>query len=142
MDDITQLIWNTLTPEAQETPPDPLQESFSFDPDSFSLEEVIRLLYELSHRYLHRIPPLAFLSTTRGASYTGLSFFQLRKIFERHRAEAEVLSVGITRVMTGQTFSLMFQFTPRSQGTMSISWGEDSLQEEVRKLVWNRLGLD
>ena len=144
-DDITEMIWKTVGKEQPESSiPVRLNERFHFEPQGFSVETLVEVFNEISRSYLHRIPPVAFLSTLHGDSYTGLSFYQLIKVFDRHAGEIDVLSVGITKIMTGQTLSLMFQFYPSDEapyGTLSMMWGDTRKHDVVRELIWEELNL-
>ena len=144
-EDIMQMIWKTIGKEQPEsTIPERLNERFHFQPQTFSIETLSRIFNQISRSYLHRIPPVAFLSTLSGDSYTGLSFYQLVKVFSKHAGEIDVLSVGITKIMTGQTLSLMFQFFPSEEapyGTLSMMWGDTRKHDAVRSLIWGELNL-
>ena len=91
--------------------------------------------------YLLRIPPVVFLATREGKDYTGLSLYQLERIYPRHANRIEVLSLDITRALTGQMMRLVFQ--PDEQGTirgrLSINWGEAEVHTQIRRLIEKRL---
>ena len=145
-DGIMNLIYDSIGTEGDDdAQPLMLQAHFHFSPSGFSLSSLIRLFNDISRDYLQRIPPVAFLSTHTGESYTGLSFYQLGKHFKYHRENIDVLSVGITQVVTGQTLSMMFQFTPAfgpPQGSVSMMWGDLRKHHAVSDLIWKRLGLE
>ena len=144
-DEMLQLIYDTVGGQPPPSSiPDRLNESFHFNPAEFSLETLIATFNEISRSYLHRIPPVAFLSTINGDNFTGLSFYQLEKVFPRHQGYIDVLSVGITKIMTGQTLSLMFQFQPENHapcGTLSMMWGDVRKHDAVRTTTFTSLSL-
>ncbi|RMG71356.1 MAG: hypothetical protein D6722_07020 [Bacteroidetes bacterium] len=124
--------------------PERLHAGFTFDPAAFDLGLVMGVVHRLSRHHLQRIPPVAFLSTRSGASYTGLSLYQLGHLFPRHRHELAILSFGITQIGTGQTFSLMFAFAEgntAAEGTLSVMWGDASIHEALRADLWQHLPL-
>jgi hypothetical protein len=144
-EDIMQMIWKTIGREQPEsTIPERLNERFHFRPQDFEMEQLAKVFNEISRSYLYRIPPVAFLSTLPGDSYTGLSFYQLVKVYQRHIGQIDVLSVGITKIMTGQTLSLMFQFYPNDEapyGTLSMMWGDTRKHQAVKELIWDEMNL-
>lgn len=144
-DEILSMIQDTIgIDQPPSALPERLNETFQFDERWFSIDGLIKVFNEISRSYLHRIPPVAFLSTFEGHSYTGLSFYQLKKVYERHEGVIEVLSVGITKIMTGQTLSLMLQFTTNDDspyGSLSMMWGNKDKHEAVRELIWDKMEL-
>lgn len=144
-DDILQMIYDHIgiQPEKRIIPPK-MTERFEFDPENFSIEVISSLFEEISRNFLHRIPPVAFLSTRDGFSYTGLSTYQLEKIFPNHQGQVAILSQGITKIVTGQTLSLMFEFCPHDKppvATLSINWGDTRKHDAVWQLIRQRLDL-
>lgn len=140
-DGIISLIRETLTVPAATTQVPGVQWQFSLDAATFSAERLIRLAHEISMDYLLKIPPVVFLSTRAGNNYTGLSLYQLERIYPQHEGQIAVLSVGITRALTGQTMSLMLQLEEngRMTGSLSMTWGDPSIQAQVQALIQKQL---
>lgn len=142
IDHITTLIWEYLAVETQGPPAQPINSPFNFEQAQFSIDQLCELFRELSSRYLHNIPPLAFFSTQNGDSYTGLTLYQLQSVAKRHEDTPYAsVSIGISRVMTGQSLSLMFNFLPQASGSLSMVWGDKEMQEQIKNLIWKRLRL-
>jgi hypothetical protein len=140
-DGILSLVRESIAVSAESMLVPAMQWQFTIDDAAFSLEATIRLANEISMDYLLRIPPVIFLATRAGNNYTGLSLYQLARIYQRHQDEVKVLSIGITRALTGQMMSLMFQFGEADLVTCSLSmnWGEMLVQEQIRNLIARRL---
>jgi hypothetical protein len=140
-DGIISLIREMISVPKDATHVSGIQWQFSLDAEHFSGESILRLAHDISMDYLLKIPPVVFLATREGNNFTGLSLYQLERIYQRYEAEIEVLSVGITRALTGQTMSLMFQFDEQGAiaGNFSMNWGEATLQEQIRELIESRL---
>ncbi|MDX2248550.1 MAG: hypothetical protein SF052_17325 [Bacteroidia bacterium] len=144
-EDILQMIHDHIgIPPHEKIIPAALVQRFPFDPESFSVELLTDVFEEISRNYLHRIPPVAFLSVPGGVSYTGLSFYQLGKKFSLYEGRVAILSAGITKVVTGQTLSLMFEFCPHETqpvGTLNMIWGDTRKQDAVWQLIRRRMNL-
>ena len=140
-DGILALVRESIAVGADTTHVPEMQWLFSLDASSFSLENMLILAQEASMDYLLRIPPVVFLATREGKDYTGLSLYQLERIYSRHANRIEVLSLDITRALTGQMMRLVFQ--PDEQGTirgrLSINWGEAEVHTQIRRLIEKRL---
>lgn len=121
-----------------------VHEMFWFDQTRFSLERSIQLVQRLSETYFDQETPTAFLSTTEGKTYPALTLKQLRKVFQQYRDRISFLLYGINQTLTGQTFSLMFQFRAADHepyGSLSMMWGSDTVHREVRDVIWRELDL-
>ncbi len=120
-----------------------LKAQFTLESETFSVDTIVRLVHDISMDYLLKIPPVAFLSTQQGDNYTGLSLYQLERVANHHSEQLDVLSVGITRSLTGQTMSLMIQEEQPGilTGNLSMNWGDATIQEEVKSLIYKRIGL-
>lgn len=144
-DDLLQMVHDHIGIRPEERIiPEKMTEQFAFDPETFSIETLTSLFEEISRNFLHRIPPVAFLSTLDSSSYTGLSTYQLERIFPSHEGQVAILSEGITKVVTGQTLSLMFEFCPYDKdpvATLSMNWGDTRKHEAVWHLIRQRLEL-
>lgn len=144
-EDILEYLRETMGVPPPVSPlPARLNEAFAFDPAAFDLGAVMGVVQALSRHHLQGIPPVAFLAARHGASYTGLSLYQLGRIFARHRQDLAILSFGIAQISTGQTLSLMFQFPAEAgpgQGSLSIMWGQPAVHAAIRADVLARLPL-
>ncbi|MEL6672613.1 MAG: hypothetical protein AAFR61_10495 [Bacteroidota bacterium] len=121
-----------------------VHEMFRFKREEFVLDRVLKLMQTLSSKYLHHESGTAFLSTHSGETYPALSLKQLRGIYAQHQPQVSFLLFGINQSLTGQTFSLMFQFPDEGQepyGSLSMMWGKDGTHQEVKSLVWDQLKL-
>lgn len=138
---ITSLIWKTLAVDASVNQVAELNESFGFNPSYVKLEKIITSINYISNNFLHQIPPVVFLATNNGKSYSGLSFYQLRKIFRRHLNEIEMLSVGVNRIMTGQNMSLTFKFDSQglARASLSLLWGDEHLHQTIKDQLVEQL---
>ncbi|MEM9983552.1 MAG: hypothetical protein AAF804_00520, partial [Bacteroidota bacterium] len=117
---------------------------FLFDEYRFSIEKTIAVIQRISDYYLERETPTAFLSTTEGKTYPALNLKQLKKTYQQYQNRVSFLLFGVNQSLTGQTFSLMFQFgTPDQElyGSLSIMWGDGIIHQEVKDLLWRELGL-
>ena len=122
-----------------------IHEMFGFSPKSFHLDLVVKLLRNLSARFLNQEVVTAFLSTHRGETYSGLSLKALRQIYLQHEGEVSFLLFGVNQAETAQTFSLMFQFGGHGQqphGSLSMMWGHHGTHQVIRALVWRELKLE
>ncbi len=142
-DGILALVRESIAVGAATTHVPELQWQFSLAASAFSLEKILRLAHDASMDYLLKIPPVIFLATREGRHYTGLSLYQLERIYPLHAGRIELLSVGITRALTGQTMSLMFQLDEQGAvtGNLSMNWGETEVQTQIRRLIEKRLGI-
>ncbi len=121
-----------------------IHEMFSFEPNSFELDQVARLLKALTSKYLGQEVVTAFLSTYDGETYSGLRLKRLRQIYQLHKGEVSFLLFGVNQADSGQTFSLMFQFGGMGQqphGSISMMWGHHGTHQAIRALVWRELQL-
>ncbi len=117
---------------------------FLFDEYRFSIDKTIAVIQRISDYYLDRETPTAFLSTTEGKTYPALNLRQLKKTYLQYQSRISFLLFGVNQSLTGQTFSLMFQFgTPDQElyGSLSIMWGDGVVHQEVKDLLWRELGL-
>jgi hypothetical protein len=121
-----------------------VHEMFWFDQNRFALDPCIQLIQYLSERHFDQETPTAFLSTTEGKTYPALTLKQLHKVFNQYRERISFLLFGINQTMTGQTFSLMFQFRSADHepyGSLSMMWGSEDIHREVREVIWQELNL-
>lgn len=121
-----------------------VHEMFHFEQESFSLDQVSKLISHISHKYLKKEAATAFLSTSKGETYPALTLRQLRSVYAQKKEEISFLLYGINQSDTGQTFSLMFQFESpiqKAYGSLSMMWGNHETHQVVRSLVWEQLGL-
>ncbi|MEZ4771915.1 MAG: hypothetical protein R3D00_01955 [Bacteroidia bacterium] len=121
-----------------------VHEMFRFSQKEFSLDKVIRLIAGISAKYLQKEAPTAFLSTLQGETYPALSLRQLKTVYSQHQPNVSFLLFGMNQAVTGQTFSLMFQFqSPAHEpyGSLSMMWGEHETHQIVRALIWEQLNL-
>ncbi|MEZ4826112.1 MAG: hypothetical protein R3C61_07435 [Bacteroidia bacterium] len=121
-----------------------VHEMFRFSQKEFSLDKVIRLITTISAKYLQKEAPTAFLSTVQGETYPALSLKQLKNVYSQHQPNVSFLLFGMNQAITGQTFSLMFQFqSPAHEpyGSLSMMWGEHETHQIVRALIWEQLNL-
>jgi len=125
-------------------PASSLHETFSFSQEILDINFIDHCIRQLSREFLQRTPPVAFLSAKSGKSYTGLSLFQLKKVMELHQNELDVLSIGVTRPMSGQTLSLMFEFSPEYTApfaSLNLIWGDDLQHQKIRNRLVFLFGL-
>ncbi|MEZ4825933.1 MAG: hypothetical protein R3C61_06515 [Bacteroidia bacterium] len=144
-DDILEMIHTLvgIEPEKRNIPAR-MTERFAFEPETFSCELLTGLFEEISRDYLHKIPPVAFFSTTDGSSYTGLSSYQLERILPIHKDEVAIISMGITKLITAQTLSLMFEFCPHEKvptATLCINWGDTRKHDALWRLIRDRMSI-
>jgi len=151
--EIVTLIQQELAPPPakkgkQETLPEHaasmVHEMFRFDQEEFALDQVIRLISAISTKYLQKEAPTVFLSTLQGETYPALTLRQLRNVYQQHEPMVSFLLFGMNQSMTGQTFSLMFQFeSPGHEpyGSLSMMWGDHETHQVVRALIWEQLSL-
>ncbi|GAB4422418.1 MAG: hypothetical protein OHK0039_38430 [Bacteroidia bacterium] len=121
-----------------------VHEMFRFDQEQFSLERVARLIQAISGRYLQGEMPTAFLSTAQGETFPALSLTQLRTVYARHEGQVSFLLFGINQLLTGQTFSLAFQFRAQGHepyGSLSMMWSNDEIHQSIRAVIWEQLQL-
>lgn len=121
-----------------------VHEMFRFSQKDFSLDKVIRLISAISAKYLQKEAPTAFLSTIQGETYPALSLRQLKTVYNQHDPNVSFLLFGMNQAVTGQTFSLMFQFQSpvhEPYGSLSMMWGEHETHQIVRALIWEQLNL-
>ncbi|MDX2246242.1 MAG: hypothetical protein SF052_05680 [Bacteroidia bacterium] len=121
-----------------------VHEMFRFSQPDFSLDKVIRLITIISTKYLQKEAPTAFLSSLQGETYPALNLRQLKTVYNQHHPNVSFLLFGMNQALTGQTFSLMFQFqSPGHEpyGSLSMMWGEHETHQIVRALIWEQLSL-
>jgi hypothetical protein len=121
-----------------------LHQSYQIPEDQFHLPALIDFLNQQARTYLHGIPAIAFMGTHTGLSYTGLSMYQLRQLYPLHAAAVGVLSLGVNRIVTGQSISLMFQFDPQGGNIrvhLSMMWGEEAIHRGFRNALENHFGV-
>jgi len=121
-----------------------VHEMFWFDQGRFNIDRVIRLVQQLSQSYFEQEIPTAFLSTTEGKTYPALTLKQVYKVYQQYEGRIGFLMFGINQSLTGQTFSLMFQFrTPEHDpfGSLSMMWGSEDIHQLVRTKIWEVLSL-
>jgi hypothetical protein len=121
-----------------------VHEMFWFDQNRFNLDVCVQLIQRLAHDYFDQETPTAFLSTTEGKTYPALTLKQLRKVFQQYRERISFLLFGVNQTLTGQTFSLMFQFRSPDHdpyGSLSMMWGSEEVHREVREEIWQELRL-
>jgi hypothetical protein len=121
-----------------------VHEMFWFDQTDFTLNRCIRLVQRLGEAYFDQETPTAFLSTTEGKTYPALTLKQLLKVYQQYEDRISFLLFGINQTLTGQTFSLMFQFRSvehEPYGSLSMMWGSEEIHRAVRADIWRELGL-
>ncbi len=141
---LIQRMKETIGVAEEALPVSSLHETFSFSQEILDINFIDHCIRQLSRELLQRTPPVAFLSTKSGKSYTGLSLFQLKKVMELHQDELDVLSIGVTRPMSGQTLSLMFEFSPEYTApfaSLNLIWGEEIQHQEIRDRLVFLFGL-
>lgn len=143
-DELIRRMIDSIGVQEDAAPLEGWHETFSFPAEIIDVNFLEQAIRQLSREHLQRTPPIAFLSTTSGISYTGLSLFQLRKLLPQHLDELSVLSIGVTRPMSGQTLSLMFEFSPGYTApfvSLNLLWGSESLHQEIRDRICLLFGL-
>lgn len=143
-DQLIRRMKETIGVADKSLPVSSLHETFSFPQEILDISFIDHCIRQLSRELLQRTPPVAFLSTKAGKSYTGLSLFQLKKVMEAHRDELDVLSIGVTRPMSGQTLSLMFEFSPEYTApfaSLNLIWGDAVQHQEIRDRLVFLFGL-
>ena len=121
-----------------------VHEMFRFDQHLFVLDRVIKLIQAISTKYLNRENVTGFLSTLQGETYPALTLRQLRTVYQQHKGNVSFLLFGINQPLTGQTFSLMFQFQSpghKPYGSLSMMWGNHETHQLIRALIWEQLEL-
>lgn len=117
---------------------------FRFDARRFSVEHSIRVIQDVCQDFFNGETPTAFLSTQEGKTYPALPLSQLAKVYHQYQGRISFLLFGVNQTMTGQTFSLMFQFGGGDQpsyGSLSIMWGDERIHQRVQQFLWDNLGL-
>lgn len=143
-DELIRRVIESIGVQEEAAPMEGWHETFSFPAEIIDVHFLEQAIRQLSREHLQRTPPIAFLSTTSGISYTGLSLFQLRKLLPRHLEELSVLSIGVTRPMSGQTLSLMFEFSPGYTApfvSLNLLWGAESVHQVIRERICLLFGL-
>ena len=121
-----------------------VHEMFRFDQSRFSLDRSINLINRIAEQYLDQETPTAFLSTQEGKTYPALTLKQLRKVYAQYENRISFLLFGVNQSLTGQTFSLMFQFQSAEHepyGSLSMMWGSEAVHQEVRNEIWRTFNL-
>lgn len=121
-----------------------IHEMFSFDPGEFQVDLVIKLLKNLTGKFLNQEVVTAFLSTHQGETYSGLRLKTLKQIYQQHEGDVSFLLFGVNQSESGHTFSLMFQFGGMGQaphGSLSMMWGHHATHQAIRAVVFQELGL-
>lgn len=117
---------------------------FAFDEREFSVQRTIRVVQQVAEEFLEGEMPTAFVSTQQGKTYPALPLSQLPKVYHQYQGNLSFLLFGVNQALSGQTFSLMFQFSTsgqRAYGSLSIMWGSEALQERIRNYISRALDL-
>lgn len=118
----------------------PYKLNFSFDSNDFQIERLIYLVEMIQKDHLPQALATAFISNKGGVLYHDVALDQLPDLFYLYQKNIHVLSLYISRSITGQTLNLVFEFGSQS-GSMALQIGSDSLQDQLSTFIWDTLNL-
>ena len=87
-----------------------LHQAFSYQGGRFRLEDLVRFARRVSDYELNGSPPIGIFATDSGMVQTGLSTYQLLKLWPEYRHQIRELSINVSRLITGQTLSISCEF--------------------------------
>ncbi|WNJ21492.1 hypothetical protein [Pontibacter sp. G13] len=142
-EEICNMIEQTIgIPPHKNDLPRPLSAAFQLEAKWFDLHKLIWGIQEVAKQYLDRVPPVAFVSTTHGASHAGLSMFQLKRWEAQAGNTLDWLSIGIHQIMTGQSCSITCKVKSKDWITvmLHIHWGNAALHQAVADFLQTKMG--
>jgi hypothetical protein len=116
----------------------PFKLNFSFDSNDFQIERLIYLVEMIQKDHLPQALATAFISNKGGVLYHDVALDQLKDLFYLYQKNIHVLSLYISRAITGQTLNLVFEFGSQS-GSMALQTGSDSQQDQLSSFIWETL---
>ncbi len=116
------------------------KETFNFDPDTFVIEDLLKLVAEINQDFLKSAQAMAFLSSKEGDHYHDVVMEQLKDLFYLYQRAVSMLSLYLTRPITGQTINIVFEFGTGS-GSFSLLLGDNMKEQRLSDLLWERLRL-
>ncbi len=136
VDEINSLIWDRLSVEPSDDAMAVRMLKIPFEKSAFSMEAFAAFFKRLVHLYLFQVPPVATIYTMKNQAYTGLSFYQLEKIFKEKPLEIRQVTVDVTQVVTGQNCQLSLDFLDEKPfAQLNLMLGDEELHQMVQKLV-------
>lgn len=121
-----------------------IHELFGFDPTSFQIDKVVKLLKTLQERYLDQEIVNGFLSTQQGETFSGVRLKKLRQLYHKYGSEVSFILLSVNQIELEYTYSLMFQFGGLGlspHGSLSMMWGSHLTHQAIRALTFSELDL-
>jgi hypothetical protein len=136
VDEINSLIWDRLSVEPSNDAMAVRLLKMPFDQKAFSMPSFSAFFKRLVHLYLFQVPPVATVYNHRNQAYTGLSFYQLEKMYKERRDEVSQVTIDVTQVVTGQNCQLILDFGSENPfAQLNLMLGDEDLHQKVQKQV-------
>lgn len=118
----------------------PYKLNFSFATHTFQIERLIYLIETIQKDHLQEAVATAFISNKGGVLYHDVALDQLKDLFYLYQNNIHVLSLYISRAITGQTLNLVFEFGSQT-GSMALQTGIHGLQDKLSNFIWDTMDL-
>lgn len=118
----------------------PYKLNFSFSLDSFQIERLIYLIEDIQRDHLPQAQATAFISNKGGVLYHDVALDQLKDLYYLYQKNIYVLSLYISRAITGQTLNLVFEFGSQT-GSIALQTGMKELQDQMSSFIWETMDL-
>lgn len=136
VDEINSLIWDRLSSEPTNDAMAVRLLKMPFEQEAFSMPAFIAFFKRMVHLYLFQVPPVATVLNQKNQAYTGLSFYQLEKMYKERPAEVKEVTIDVTQVVTGQNCQLILDFSDGNPfAQLNLMLGDEELHQQVQKQV-------
>lgn len=136
VDEINSLIWDRLAVEPSNDAMAVRLLKIPFEQKAFSMAGFSAFFSRLVHLYLFQVPPVATVHTFKKQAYTGLSFYQLEKIYKEKSDEIREVTIDVTQVVTGQNCQLILDFSDENPfAQLNLMLGDEELHQKIQKQV-------
>lgn len=134
VDEINSLIWDRLSITPSHDAMTVRLLKIPFDKKAFFMPTFILFFQRMVHLYLFQVPPVATVVNHRNQVYTGLSFYQLEKMYRERPGEIKEVTIDVTQVVTGQNCQLILDFSTENPfAQLNLMLGDEELHQQVQK---------